>query len=217
MVVFDTAILLLLFSPDTSAPIDPATKNPIEDAKERVDYLVEKLEKQKTKIIVPTPVLSELLVHSDKAGPGYLSKLNSSAAFRIIPFDIKAAIEVAAMTKAALNSGDKKDGGAGTWAKIKYDRQIVAIAKVEGATTIYSDDENIDKFAKKKGINVIGLSALPLRPEEAQTDLFKDAQSEESSEEDTEEEIDEEILEEIIESVVKDQPPTEENKLDKPT
>ncbi|MFZ3326068.1 MAG: hypothetical protein WA231_09320 [Methylocella sp.] len=55
--------------------------------------------------------------------------------------------------------------------KIKYDQQIVAIAKVWGATTIYSDDEDIKVLAVK--IDVIGLSALPLPlpPEKAQLDL----------------------------------------------
>lgn len=201
MVVFDTAILLLLLSPDTSAPSNPTTKKPIENAKERVDYLIETLEKQKTKIIVPTPVLSEILVHSDKAGPSYLSTLTSKSAFRIVPFNIKAAIEVAAMTKSALTGGDKKNGGEGTWAKIKYDRQIVAIARVAGATTIYSDDENIDKFAKKFGINVVGLSTLPLRPEEAQRDLFETTLSDDKSVKNGEsnEDLEETNVEEILE------------------
>ena len=39
-----------------------------------------------------------------------------------------------------MAEGNKKDGSGEPWAKIKYDRQIVAIAKVIGASAIYSDD-----------------------------------------------------------------------------
>jgi hypothetical protein len=132
MVVFDATTLLLLLSPAVPAPVDPATGMPVEHAKERLDHLVKELEQSRTRIIVPTPALSEILVKAGAAGPAYLERLNSSAAFRIAPFDQRAAVEVAAMTRDALATGNKRGGVQGTWAKIKYDRQIVAIAKVEG-------------------------------------------------------------------------------------
>ena len=55
--------------------------------------------------------------------------------------------------------------------KGKYDRQIVAVAKVCGATTIYSDDKDVRTLAKTVKIDVIGLADLPLPPEKAQMDL----------------------------------------------
>jgi hypothetical protein len=54
---------------------------------------------------------------------------------------------------------------------MKYDRQIVAVAKVCGATTIYSDDKDVRTLAKTVKIEVIGLADLPLPPEKAQMDL----------------------------------------------
>jgi len=54
---------------------------------------------------------------------------------------------------------------------VKYDRQIVAVAKVCGATTIYSDDKDVRTLAKTVKIDVIGLADLPLPPEKAQMDL----------------------------------------------
>jgi hypothetical protein len=54
---------------------------------------------------------------------------------------------------------------------VKYDRQIVAIAKVNSATTIYSDDADIAAIAARAKIKVVGLVDLPLPAEKAQLDF----------------------------------------------
>lgn len=172
MVVFDATTLLLLVSPKVPAPQDPITKEPIKFAKERIDYLVKELEQKKTKIIIPTPALSEILVRAETAGPEYLALINASASFKIVPFDVRAAVEVASMTARALADGDKRSGVEAPWTKIKYDRQIVAIAKIERATAIYTDDSDIHKFAAIASIRVIGVGSLPLPPDNAQGVLF---------------------------------------------
>ncbi len=171
MVVFDATSLLILFSPDVAPPRDPSTNNPIEGARERIDYLVQQLEKSRTKIIVPTPALSEILVRAGTAGPGYLSQITGSAAFRIADFDTRAAIEVAAMTRAAIDGGDKRGDAEGHWSKIKYDRQIVAIAKTEGASIIYSDDNNVHTLGSNLGLSVLRIADLPLPPVNPQASL----------------------------------------------
>jgi hypothetical protein len=56
-------------------------------------------------------------------------------------------------------------------AKLNSASASVAIAKVCGATTIYSDDEDIKALGKTVKIAVTGLSALPLPPDKAQLDL----------------------------------------------
>lgn len=141
---------------------------PVEYAKERLDHLVKELEQGRTTIIIPTPALSEILVWAGSAGPAYLDRLNSSAAFRIVPFDQRATVEVAAMTRDALVAGNKRGGAQGTWAKVKYDRQIVAIAKVDGADIIYSDDDDVRRIGMQSGLAVRRIAELPLRPEMAQ-------------------------------------------------
>jgi hypothetical protein len=88
-----------------------------------------------------------------------------------VDFDQRAAVEVAAAPREALAAGDKRGGSDSPWAKIKFDRQIIAIARVEGATTIYSDDDDIVRFAKSYGIAVIRVCDLPLPPEDAQQSL----------------------------------------------
>ncbi len=172
MVVFDATILLAFLQSDCPPPRHPDTNKPIGRFRERIDFLIKRLDKDKEKIIIPTPALSEILVRAGSAGPEYLDRINTTSVFRPAPFDERGAVEVAEMTRKALaNEGGKRDGLDGTYAKIKYDRQIVAIAKVEGVRTVYSDDRNIYKFAGRNGITVIRIADLPLPPEEPQKEL----------------------------------------------
>lgn len=186
MVVFDATILLAFLQSDCPPPRHPETNELIDNFRERIDYLIKRLDKDKEKIIIPTPALSEVLVRADSAGPEYLNRINSASVFRPASFDERAAVEVAEMTRKALtNEGDKRDGLDGTYAKIKYDRQIVAIAKVEGAKTVYSDDKNIYKFAARYGITVIRIADLPLPPEERQPELGLEVKAANGSQEKT--------------------------------
>lgn len=52
----------------------------------------------------------------------------------------------------------------------------MAIAAVEGASVIYSDDSDIVKLAGSR-FSVIGIEDLPLPPEDAQMDIFIDSRS----------------------------------------
>ena len=45
-----------------------------------------------------------------------------------------------------------------TYAKLKYDRQIVAIVRAEGATTLYTDDGGQRRIAQQVGLVVKGLA-----------------------------------------------------------
>jgi hypothetical protein len=111
----------------------------------------------------PAPALSEILVRADVvAAQAMIEVFTRQARFRIEPFDTRAAIEVAAMSRADLQSGRKRGVSDATWAKVKYDRQIVAIAAVVGAERIFTDDTGLQKLAKKANIPVTGVGELPL-------------------------------------------------------
>jgi len=171
MVVIDATMLLLLLRPDTPAVLDGEGR-PIENAAARVEFLIHELENQGSRIIIPTPALSEVLVRAGAAASQQIvDAIAKRPVFRIEPFDTRAAIEVAAMTRSALGAKAKKGVSDSTWAKIKYDRQIVAVARVNQATTMYSDDRDVRTMAMQADMNVIGLGDLELPPDASQHEL----------------------------------------------
>ncbi len=106
--------------------------------------------------------MAEVLVRSGAGRAKYVSVLGDTWKFQILPFDSRAAIEAADLIAAIKSSKEKWD----TWAKVKFDIQIVAIAKAEAATLIYSDDRDIENFAKRLNIRVMRICDLPLPPAE---------------------------------------------------
>lgn len=168
----DTSLLLLLLDPNTPVPKDETGKA-IPDAQKRVLHLLNELSKARRKLIIPTPVLSEMLLLTQTAGQQYLEKINKSRAFVVAPFDQKAAIELALMTALSKRQAKKlRAGSAVTAAKLKFDRQIVAIAKVNGAKTIYAGDGDLATFAKDNGIEAIKLEELVLPESDRQMDII---------------------------------------------
>ena len=171
MAVFDATALLYFLEPDAAAPLDPATGRPLQDAKERIDFLLESLEASGDTIVIPTPALSEVLVHAGEAGPQYLNILQGTRCFRIEPFDLRAAVELAAITRDAIAAGDLRAGTKATRAKLKFDRQIIAIARVQRQTTIYSDDGDVATLGAALNIAVVPVHTLPCPPQDPQTSL----------------------------------------------
>ena len=172
MVVFDSSLLLLLLDPEARPPLDPATQQPFERCQERIDQLLKKLEQDGEKAVIPTPVLSEILLIAGRAGRDYLHHLQHASIFRIVPYDTRAAIELADMTRQFLDKGDKRGGVEGDWSKVKFDRQIIAIACVESAHAIYSDDAKLGHAAKRVGLTVYCTADLPLPPAPDQPNLL---------------------------------------------
>lgn len=170
MAVLDATTLLHFLESDARAAMDPVSGEPIPDARARIERLVEELQKAGETILVPTPALSEVLVHADEAGPGYLQILHRTARLGIVPFGERAAVELAAMTRAALDKGDLRAGTSATRAKLKFDWQMIAIARVEGEKTIYSDDGDVKTLADGTGLDVIQTFDLPL-PNASQGEL----------------------------------------------
>jgi hypothetical protein len=164
MVVFDASILLFVFDENTPASVPRA--------KERVEHLIDRLSDAGEKIVIPTPALSECLVHAGPAGPDYLTIIGKQSCFRVSSFDERAAVEAAVRTYQARQRGQRKGGNPdAAKAKIKFDRQIVAIAAVEGATAVYSDDADVIAYAREAGMEGYRLADIPLPPEDPQADL----------------------------------------------
>jgi predicted nucleic acid-binding protein len=166
MVVVDNTFLTLILHPNARPPRDPATNLPVDRLVERIELMIDMLSEDSETIIIPAPVLTEFLVLADKEGPKYISQIDQSPLFRVEPFDQRAAVELAALHLSIRASGGGRRGGqAATYAKITFDRQIVAIARVNSVNTIYSDDDGVKKFAERYEIQVVQSWELPLPPE----------------------------------------------------
>jgi predicted nucleic acid-binding protein len=154
-VVFDASVLIDLFNPRLKS-----------DRKAKLDCLVETLQKQRSKILIPTPALTELMIRAGKARDEYQRILSSRSVFKIENFDSLAAMECALLLDEALAAKEKRNIGK---VKFKFDWQIVAIAASRNAQAIYSDDEDISRYAKRVNIPVYKTDDLPL-PDSARQD-----------------------------------------------
>jgi hypothetical protein len=157
--VFDNSIFCLTLHPDAKPR---ATVDRVAD---RIAHLLATIHDEKDAVILPTPALSEFLVFAGEDAPEYLLKIRESCFLRIEPFDERAAIELADIEITTRKKGFK------AWqcrslrmAKSQIRPPDVAIAKVHGASVIYSDDPDIAAHGLDAGIEVLGLAALPLPP-----------------------------------------------------
>jgi predicted nucleic acid-binding protein len=154
MVLFDSNYMLHVLSHSV-----PGARP---DDKKWVDKLVLKLQEANERIVIPTPVLGEVLVYADAATPQYLDIMHKATRFRIVPFDEIAGVKAAERLAGDLKSGLGKYGGAtGHWAVIKVDRQIIAIAEVEKVKNIYSNDKKVKTLGERAGFVVINFDGLP--------------------------------------------------------
>ena len=171
-VLFDTNILLLVLQPDALPPIDISTGERLKYVDERINYLIRRLSKAKTDVLIPTPVLTEVLCGAGGAKAQYIQHLQREP-FKVVPFDMRAAIDCADLLafQLATKPKGKAKGTPGARDKIKFDRQIVAIGKTHRVDAIYSDDEDVFKEAKRVGLKVIRSFELERDPATSQAKL----------------------------------------------
>jgi hypothetical protein len=139
MIAFDTTFLTLM--------LFPGAKHPIDNARQRIEFLISDIHGSGEAILVPTPAFCEVLVKSGNARADIIGVLTKSSKFLLAPFDTRCALELSLMMDAALTTRDKRGGAEGTWVKVKFHRQIIAITKTFGGRAIYSEDEGLRKTA----------------------------------------------------------------------
>lgn len=166
MVLFDTSVLSLAFDGAAKPPKDPSG-SPIVKLRERIDYLLQGLSESKARILIPTPVLSEYLVFAGKDSSKRLAEISSGRAFRVVPFDTRAAVECADIEKYK----PYEEIGSETKSKVKFDRQIIAISKVHSVCRIYTGDNGLARKANSLGIETVMTWNIPLPPEPPQVEL----------------------------------------------
>jgi predicted nucleic acid-binding protein len=168
---FDNSFLVFLFNRRAGASVERAA--------ERVDGLIESLSNKKAKIIIPTPALTELLMAGKFSVQVYVEKLKTFGSFQIRAYDERAAIELAAQYVSTKKTNKEREKQA-PWNKIKFDRQIVAIAKTQGVSVVYSDDDQLRQFARECGMDAYGLAEISVPP---QQDMLPGMRSGEDDEE----------------------------------
>lgn len=174
MVVFDTSVLTLAFDPTAKAPIDPATGVVLVDAQARIDHLIKTLAATKERVVIPTPVLSEYLVRGGADSDKRLNEITTSKVFVVAPFDTRAAVECAAI-EAGGPRRNRNLTEEETKAKVKFDRQIIAIAIVRGASVIYTGDRKLAATARLNGVRAVLTWELELPPADPQLELSYEA------------------------------------------
>lgn len=117
-------------------------------------YLLEELEKARDHVIVPAPVLMEVLLGLEPARhQSFLSRL--ARQFVIAPFDARAAAEAASIWL-ATNAGRSISAGLqsalkSTRNEIRCDTMILGIAVSRGASALYTEDSTLISLAKRIG------------------------------------------------------------------
>lgn len=130
-VAFDNTMMSILLNPEGQIPDDVATGKPVDGAKERAEGLIKRLEKNKRKVLLPTPAIAELLTAIGPSAQQYVNTVSRSRVFEIGSFDARCAAELALLNRDTFAENDKKNK-AEPYQKIKVDRQIIAICKVAG-------------------------------------------------------------------------------------
>lgn len=167
-VLFDTSILSLLIKPNARPPLDPKTGKPLEHFKERIVYALKVLKRRKATVIIPSPVLCEVLVKAGSATADYVELLNK-APFRTANFDHRAAIECSEFLRKRWNSSIKNESERKHI--VKFDHQIIAVGLVEKVDYIYSDDSHIATYGESYGIPIVRSYEMPVDPETQQQKL----------------------------------------------
>jgi predicted nucleic acid-binding protein len=159
MIVFDANILITL-----------ATARETDEAYERLAGLIDDLVASRTVIGIPAPAWAEFLCGTDVATSGIVNALKKRSTIRILPFDEVAAFEAALIHRGAKSLGAKRGAAKAPWQQVKIDRQILAIARQNSVTTIYTDDDNMVAEAARLAIDTIRTNDIPLKPK--QNSLF---------------------------------------------
>lgn len=163
--LFDTGFLLVLFDPKARVPRDKATGKPVVDrAQDRIEHLVQVMSERRDKIIIPAPVLAEFMFLAADRRNEYLTIMRRKAVFEIAGFNDPEAVELVEYSLRISPHAKLKAKTPETWAKLNYDRQIIAIALTNRADAVYSMDDSVHALAAQVGLTPVGLKDLPLPP-----------------------------------------------------
>lgn len=176
-VIFDTNVLVqaLTGTKDGVSLTDPCTGEVISDPQKRAEALIDHIDSLGGAVLIPTPVLAEFLVGIDKnQHQAYINLIKSLSCFEIVSFDEIAAIECAQMPSLKEL---KQMMSADTTTKVKFDRQIISIAKSTGVKEVWTHDKGVYSRCQTLGITAKSLADITPLPEQFGIDFPKESAS----------------------------------------
>jgi len=143
LVVWDTNVLALYFGKRLTA-----------EDELRVEGLLQDMRKRREPIGIPAPVFAEFMAGITSTEKANAVALFSSTAFRFLPYDKKAAIETAMLIGRKVAGRPRQ--------AVKVDRQIIAIAKANGARSILTNDTDMAADARHFGVTAQSIDKLEI-------------------------------------------------------
>lgn len=167
----DNTFLTLILNPGAKARPDPTTHQATPHLKEKLLGLLDELSENRRTLIVPCPVLAEVLCVATPSQV-VLERLRQYTCIELYPFDQKSAIEVSDIIRCnSKEIREIRDDATKSWQHMKMDIQIVGVAKAYGASTLYTDDTTQARFATLAGLAVSHTWQLTLSDKYAQRTL----------------------------------------------
>lgn len=176
-VIFDTNVLVqaLTGTKEGVSLTDPRTGDVISNLDLRAQALVDYVDGQGGTVLIPAPVLAEFLVGIDKSShQTYINLIKTQSCFEVVAFDEIAAIECAQFPDfKALKHMMPSD----TTAKVKFDRQILAIAKASGVNEVWTHDKGVYNRCETFGLIPRSLADILPAPEQFPMDFQSESAS----------------------------------------
>lgn len=162
--VIDANVLVALFKKDQDDQRDL-----------RVKALITETKRSRGRIIVPSPAFAEFAVG---ARDEELNLVSTQSIFKIVPFDAVSAVECGFLIRDVFDKEEKQDKR-----KIKFDLQILAIAKVHNARRLITNDNQLRSRAIRLGIQGVAIGELPIPDDARQIPLKLDEEEDDSTQE----------------------------------
>lgn len=168
-IVIDTNVLVQIMQNEGAKDlVDPETDKVVIGAFERAAALVDRIDALKGVVVLPAPVVAEYLLGIDrKHYQLHLDMLSGVKCIEVSPFDQLAAVECAMLVS---NQEMKQLDPESKMAKLKYDRQILAIAIASGAKEIWTHDKQLYRRSKAMGLTARSLSTIDPKPQQLDFD-----------------------------------------------
>lgn len=157
-VVFDSSFLVAAVEPAVVSAVGHG--EPEEDYRARLNQFLRQLDRDKARIVVPTPALAEIFVKKPERMDSFLRTLRRSSRFSVGEFGTAAAAAAADLMRRHWPNPRARQA---EWSRhrLKFDLQILAIAQVVNAACIYTNDKELADLARAERMSAMRFQDLP--------------------------------------------------------